>query len=199
MKTSQFVKVFSSFSFLQNIITTTPTMSLVLPDNDRLLDVMICVPNHFIKKIRVSPDSPISFLNTFFQKEKKVYIHNGQILSQDKTFESLEINKNGHIIALTQKELPTFEYEISRWIRTTSDPGVLSQRITNIGTKKTHQENARIRDLRLQKLEQKKNFYPRRIYNQMEHSGASQYQMIPLNLDFPIALAPNEEPLPVLW
>lgn len=161
-------------------------------------NLYVCVPNHFIKRVNVIKSSKISKLNLLFQKEKKLFIHKGQILSNESTFDSNCINSNDYIVALTKNDKPSFEYEIMKWVQSTRDPELFREKITKPNTKISLEE-ARLRDLRARRLESKKYFIIRRIGRQFEHSGISHYRDVPLSIEYDTCDEPNSNPLPVLW
>lgn len=162
-------------------------------------DLFVCVPNHFVKRVKVLGSSKISILNLLFQKEKKLFIHKGQILQSDTTFDSNYINSNDYIVALTKNDSPSFEYEIMKWIQSTKDPELFREKITKHKDSSISLEEARLRDLRTRRLEQKRYFVIRRMGRQFEHSGISPFRDIPLSIEYDTIDEPNSNPLPVLW
>lgn len=162
-------------------------------------NLFVCVPNHFIKRVKVHGSSQISILNVLFQKEKKLFICKGQILVNESTFESNSINSNDYIVALTKNDQPSFEYEIMKWLQSTKDPELFREKITKHKNSSISLEEARLRDLRARRLEQKKYFVIRRMGRRFEHSGISPYRDIPLSIEYDTYDEPNSKPLPVLW
>lgn len=162
-------------------------------------DLFVCVPNHFVKRVKVFGTSQISILNKLFQKEKKLFIHKGQILVNESTFDSNCINTNDYIVALTENDQPSFEYEIMKWLQSTKDTDLFREKITKHQNSSVCLEEARLRDLRARRLEQKRYFVIRRMGRQFEHSGISPFKDVPLSIEYDSIGEPNSKPLPVPW
>ncbi|OHS96429.1 hypothetical protein TRFO_37408 [Tritrichomonas foetus] len=163
------------------------------------LQLFVCIPNHFVKKVKVIPSHKVSILNSLFQKEEKTYIYKGQVLSESNTFESYDISDFEHIVALTNQNESSFEMEKLKWIHTTQDSELFAEKISPHPKSSIALEMARIRDVRIRKVEQKRFFLAKKVHNQMNHSGISRNRDCPLSIDYSPSECPNSGPLPVCW
>ncbi|OHT11143.1 hypothetical protein TRFO_01032 [Tritrichomonas foetus] len=196
------------------------------------IDINICIPNHFIKRVKVSPLHKISILNNLFPQEDNIFIYRGQLLSENSTFESYGFGRNDqisvqkyyrdnevgnggnnsnksnardqtkekyYIVVLPNLQTPEFEYYKLKWIQITRDADIFSENIAYGTGKASSREFARLRDLRMTKLEQKKSFYRKNWWNFIDNKKLSAKRDVPLVTDFKQLDTPCSEAMPVIW
>lgn len=186
--------------------------------NGYMIEICLCIPNHFLKRVSVSSKQPISLLNSLFPNEEKVYIYKGQVLSTNKTFEQYDFGSFEHVVALTSstidengvfsessfnfKRSPDFDYDKYKWIQMTKDAENFAEKVSAAASRISSREFARLRDLRLIKLEQKRSFWSKkcsRFISSNIPSTTFSKKDIPLVIDFKQYESPRSEAMPFLW
>lgn len=190
-------------------------------NSSTFVEICLCIPNHFLKRVSVNCKQPISLLNSLFPNEEKVYIFNGQILSQNKTFEQYDFGNFEYVVALTSsstednnnindftesshnyKRSPDFDFDKYKWIQMTKDAENFAEKVSAAASRISSREFARLRDLRLIKLEQKRSFWSKkcsRFISSSYPSASFSQKNIPLVIDFKQYESPRSEAMPFLW
>ena len=167
--------------------------------NEPRLDVFICIPNHYVKKIQISPNQKISALNKLFPNEKKTYIHKGQILSENVTFEDYNFDRSEHVVVLSKTNSENFKFDELKWLQLTRDTETFTEKICTSASRKASREFARLKDIRITKLEQKKSFWTKKCSCFIEQEGSACKNTTPLVTDFKQFDSPCSDAMPILW
>lgn len=182
------------------------------------IEICLCIPNHFLKRISVNSKQPVSWLNNLFPNEEKVYIYKGQVLSQNKTFEQYDFGSFEHVVALTScsaddessfsvstfhyNRSPDFDFDKYRWIQMTKDAENFAEKVSAAASRISSREFARLRDLRLMKMEQRRSFWNKKCLRFISSNGPSSSfskKSVPLVIDFKHCESPRSEAMPFLW
>ena len=120
--------------------------------------VYLCQPSKAIKKILVSRKATVRELNFLFPNEKKCFIFRGMTLHESLRLESYGIKNEDHIVVLpeNQNEQTFLSKEKIMWINATRDQQDFNQLMTFSTKFNVRSEMARLKDLRLTKMELKK-------------------------------------------
>ena len=75
-------------------------------NNTTSINIYICIPNYLFKKVNVPKKASIKLLLTFFNEDSSDYyfIHNGNFVNPDSSFEQINILNNECLIAMKKKD-----------------------------------------------------------------------------------------------
>lgn len=202
-------KYHTSSSFIEQDDNDTNTSTT------HLIEICLCIPNQFLKRVSVNSKQPVSLLNSLFPNEEKVYIYKGQVLSPKKTFEQYDFGSFEHVVALTCsttevdsndskfnfKRSPDFDYDKYKWIQMTKDVDNFAEKVSAAASRISSREFARLRDLRLIKMEQKRSFWCKKCSRFISSNMPSTFSQkdIPLVINFKHYESPRSEAMPFLW
>lgn len=174
------------------------------------IELMICTPHQPVRIVSAKLSGRINALQILFPDSPKTFIYNGMQLIESETFSSYGISDGESIIALPKHDDKNFE----SWKKLTSERAEFNDLVRSMTSPSTTNEAARLRDLRLIKMESKSHLYLKlkRAFEQEDFqyevfSAGEKSENSPnisskaeneLILDSNL-MAPSEEALPVLW
>lgn len=118
---------------------------------NKAIIIYICSPDHSIKTIKVVPTSKIETLQKLYQN-KMLFVFNGQILSENLTFDFYTIKNNDNLIALHKSEDKKMSYNLFHWLNESKNDS-FKENIQMIARKESKTEVARLFDLSLYRME----------------------------------------------
>lgn len=164
------------------------------------LCLFICVPNQFMRQIKVRKSDPCGTLMRFCGTEDAALFHNGQPLDRNSTFGDYNINQSDSIVIINKVEK---YHEMNRWVNTSRDSEDLNNMISSVMSQKTHRDVLRKMDNFVSKMEVKPQAFRKMVARYREKTESvrpcpvifSRHETILL----PSGTEPSEEPLPVPW
>lgn len=185
-------------------IISSMTNNNLSSDDDRIT-IYVYQPNARIRHIRLNKNSLISVLNAVYPKDS-LYIYNGEILDNSKSFVYYNINKDNIIVLISSdmnKQNPNFS---DKWLRLTNDKEKFEEMISLILDKNNRREIARLRDIRSMKNELKRRRFGStskvlntqfcKTENQFKENNKEGEQ---LNVGYDSLNSPSIDPLPIIW
>ena len=168
---------------------------LLLHSNSDRLKLNIVVPQCGVKMIIVRNISQIKILDQIFCGEK-VYIHRGQVLQKTMQFSQYDIRSDDCIVAYC-KNLYNVEKNQNgnfwKWFHMSMDQEEMNTRIFRAINPSLSKENARLRDLRMNRYENLKKVLRRR-----ENCSYPSCEIMESKAPAP-ATTMSTEPLPKFW
>jgi hypothetical protein len=164
--------------------------------------IYLCQPKKTIKKILVSRKATVKELSYLFPNEKKCFIFKGMLLHESMKLESYRIDNQDHIVVIPEEQTKqaVFNKEKVVWMNATKDQQDFNDKMFLSTNCSTRFEAARLKDLKMTKLELKRKSFCR-IINKMaeetEEPLTSFPKKHPTNLGLPEC--PSKEPLPAFW
>jgi hypothetical protein len=163
--------------------------------SDGRITLHIVLPRFGVQSVLAPGSSRISVLNRQFPQANMTYIHDGQILSSEHTFDFYNIKEGDSIVAVPSDSNPVAAHQ---WISLTRDTEVLSNAIREATSPDLRPEVRRLADLRALRLDTHPKHMIRaaRWFEQarIRTSSSEGSTIIAHSGD-----TPNIEPLPVLW
>lgn len=163
--------------------------------------IYLCQPKRTIKKVLVSQKATVKELSFLFPTEKKCFIFKGMMLHESIKLSSYGINNLDHIVVVPeeQSKQSSFNKEQKAWINATRDQQDFNDKMFLSTNCSTRIEAARLKDLKMTKLELKRKSFNKMISKIDEESerAASLSKFQATKLDKPAF--PSCEPLPVFW
>ena len=161
--------------------------------------IFLCQPKSTIKKILVSRKATVKELSLLFPTEKKCFIFKGMMLHESMKLESYGISNMDHIVVIPEEKSkrPNFNKEQVVWMNATKDQQDFNDRMFLSTNFSTRIEAARIKDLKLTKLESKRKSFTKMICKLKEEESLSVPKIVPTKLAS--LERPASEPLPIFW
>ena len=163
--------------------------------------IFLCQPKRTIKKILVSRKATVKELSLLFPTEKKCFIFKGMMLHESMKLESYGISNLDHIVVVPeeQSKQPLFNKEQMVWMNATRDQQDFNDRMFLSTNCSTRIEAARLKDLKMTKLELKRKSFNKMIVKMEEETeeATTTPKLRATKLDK--AECPSCEPLPVFW
>ena len=162
--------------------------------------VYLCQPKMVIKKILVSRKATVKELSSLFPNEKKCFIFHGMTLHETMRLESYGINNADHIVVLPedQKQNSFLSQEQIMWMNATKDQQDFNDRMFLTTNCSTRSEAARLKDLRLTKLELKRKSFSK-LVSKIEEQTEQQLNAKSPQAVLPTSETPSNDPLPIFW
>lgn len=164
------------------------------------LVLFLCQPKRSIKKVLVSNDAYVDELNTLFPHENKCFIYKGITLLHSIKLRSYGIKNMDHIVVIPESVMNSMN-DKSLWMNVTKDQQDFNERMCLSTNPITRTEIARLKDLKLSKLELRRKPYTKlvtRCQNDLEsHVQPSVEMVIPAKQS--AIDSPNSDPLPIFW
>ena len=179
------------FSSESNIINNKDT-------KNKAIIIYICSPDHSIKTIKVVPTSKNETLQKLYQN-KMLFVFNGQILSENLTFDFYTIKNNDNLIALHKSEDKKMSYNLFHWLNESKNDS-FKENIQMIARKESKTEVARLFDLSLYRMEGHRKIFMKHMIRNINNVGDNiKSDNINLITDYEIPDEPSFESLPVPW
>ncbi|KAH0795974.1 hypothetical protein GPJ56_000042 [Histomonas meleagridis] len=155
------------------------------------------MPSEPVRKINVRSNKKISILQSLFPNAPKKYFFGGSELLEDMTFGFYGLRNGDCIIALPTEifETPTFY----QWINITKDNEEINDSIQSMLNPKYSEETAKLRDLRLMKIERNPKVYIRMRSSLSDKKLQTNCITKKINIDYTTPDEPSTNALPVLW
>lgn len=179
-----------------------------------VLKIYVYQPFVRIRHIKINGLCPISILNGLYPSDS-VYIFNGQILDSQKSFLSYNLVNGSKVVLLPSHVTQSNPQFLEKWLRLTGDKDNFEQRIDLNINQNSRRELAKIKDLKIQKLELKRkrfNSYvksrtmlqtkldnPYLSNDKGDNDEINSSCNTTLNINFKTSDSPSSKPLPVLW
>jgi hypothetical protein len=160
------------------------------------VELKVCSPHQPARLVSARLSSRICALQSLWPSNPKKFIFNGYELLEAMTFESYGIRDGDSIIAVPMGQSDSI-YCMNRWFSLTRDCDSFNESMRCMFSPKTAGENARLRDLRLFKVEGKSRTFLKSGYGRGVDGGIVVTPA--LNLDYAAAEEPATEPLPAQW
>ena len=133
-----------------------------------------------------------------------IYIFNGLILDNKKSFSDYGIKNDDKIVLISSKETNRNSGLLDKWIKITEDKNHFEERMSYNIKRENRQEIARLRDIKAFKYEMKPKRFGKNRQSTMNqhlnyHSTNNNYNQIPLNLKYDHPEEPLDSALPIIW
>lgn len=162
-------------------------------DNDELA-VFICVPNYCTRAVKIKKNDPCGKLQTYFQQQMDL-VYNGQLLDNQSTFASYNINLWDPIIAVTKGQS---NEERQNWLNVTTDSEYFNQSIQNVMNTRHRCNVLRRIDISSSRLEMHPKLY-RRMVAQYQEANNKEVDRAVTPTVIPEVGQMGCDPLPTLW
>jgi hypothetical protein len=170
-----------------------------MQSSDRMT-INLCRPSYPIRQASVIPFHKIICLTELFPDQGVEFVWKGEILIQKMTFLFYRIAPQSSIVVLPD-ELARRQAAVEEWLRVTRDADAFNERIESSKNRKIREEVARLRDLRVVRIETRGRAAFPGIYGfdfndpviGMKREGQN------MNIEYRAALGPSAEPLPNPW
>lgn len=194
----------------ETICANEPSFISNLPSD--ALRIYVYQPFVRIRHIKINGLCPISILNGLYPSDS-VYIFNGQILDSQKSFLFYNLVNGSKVVLLPSHVKQSNPQFLEKWLRLTSDKENFEQRINLNINQNSRKELAKIKDLKIQRLELKRKRFNSYIRSRtmLQTKLDDPYLLndkgdeinsscnTTLNINFEASDSPSSKPLPILW
>lgn len=181
-----------------------PMAPLRNKETSSLITIYVFQPGIRIRHIKLDSNNCISILYAIYPNDSK-FIFKGQILDISKTFLQYQINNENKIVLISPMMIHHNPFLVDRWLKITNDQKSFEERINLNVNKNSRLEIARLKDIKLLKLEVKRKKFDKYLKSQ----NASQYNSIEsisknqtdekLEINYKSIDSPSIDPLPIIW
>lgn len=169
-----------------------------------LITIYVFQPGIRIRHIKLDSNNCISILYAIYPNDSK-FIFKGQILDISKTFLQYQINNENKIVLISPMMIHYNPFLVDRWLKITNDQKSFEERIDLNVNKNSRLEIARLKDIKLLKLEVKRKKYDKYLksqnsnqYNSIESINKNQTDE-KLEINYKSIDSPSIDPLPIIW
>ena len=162
-----------------------------------MVRIIICIggPLHKIRKVAVGSSDRVSNLNCLFQNEVLDYLYSGQVLSPHRSFDFYGIDNGSFITVIPASNNVA---NLGTWTAITRDSEFMGEMLYFATNESTKAELARLKDLRMTRLENK-NIKLNDINYQSQRQGVNRRQNEYKTCLSEKGNGPNCDPLPYYW
>jgi hypothetical protein len=152
-------------------------------------------PGTFFSKAIARRRDRCRILSTLFPNTKMIFIYNGEVLNENFSFESYEIQNAEIVVAIP--EIASTSQQSFRWIQISRDSEAFSSIINSMMNCSTHRESMRLRDIVLMKKEMSRRRCPE-MFSSPASSAFARVSQCKTDITEK-ADEISTDPLPVVW
>ena len=168
-----------------------------LTNEKEFIRIYVYQPFVRIRYIRLKENSCISVLSSIYSPDS-IYIYDGQILNSDKTFREYNIGEGNKMVLLPSSMMVSNYSFVEKWLKLTSNKESFEEKIDLNMVKGSQKELARIKDIKFNKLDEKKKFLGK-YFNTHKKTYKKERNQPELKCDYEPPQNPSCHPLPILW